>query len=355
MKIVTININNIDFLMLSIIIITVLLSLVIILLYKLVRSKYLIKDLKKNLALDKEISEMNNYRETTNNIYDNVLEADITNNRLIGDNSQDLIAALGLKSTATYSDCIDAVLAQIVKEEFVDIYKNNYSCEVLLNKHKQGEKMFSFEFIERADLKNYYWTKATVCTYYSKATKSVRIISYIKNIQSEKDEQLRLNHLAYNDSLTEVLNIGGFINTMNTKLDKDNNDVALFIIDLDNFKQINDVFGHHKGDQVLYNSAKILKDQFSDDDVIGRLGGDEFVVLVKNYKDIEDLKTKAQCVCDSLIKSYKNEDMCVEISASIGIAISQFNNECFNKLYKSADIELYKAKKNGKNQYSISI
>ena len=243
----------------------------------------------------------------------------------------------------------------MIKDEFKNTYKEAYTASVLLDRHKKGEKMFSFEFIERADLTTYCWTRATVCTYYSKATKSVRIISYIKNIQDEKNEQYRLNHLAYNDSLTKVLNIGGFLNSINTMVIKEDSEACLFLLDLDNFKQINDVLGHQTGDLVLFNVADKLKKIFSQDDIIGRLGGDEFVVLVKKYSNIEELKIKAQSVCDLIKKTYNNDEESVDISASVGVSFAPLHNDCFNILYKNADIELYKAKKNGKNQYSIGI
>ena len=327
--------------------------MIVFLLYKQRTLKTLIVELRKKLALDKEISEINKYRETTNNIYDNVLEADVTNNCLLGENTKTLAELIGIPDTATFTDCLDAILIHIVQEEFRDIYKNAFLPELLLERYEKGEKMFSFEFIEKANLVDSYWTRATVCTYYSQATKSVRIISYIKNIQQEKDEKLRLKELAYTDSLTQVLNVGGFLHGIETVFRDRNNKSALYIIDLDRFKQINDIFGHQQGDAVLVEVGMTLKKIFSNNAIIGRLGGDEFVILFNEYKDIEELELKAENLCNALRKSYIQNDLSVHISGSVGISIFPVHGTCFDTLYRNADIALYHAKQNGKNQYSI--
>ena len=94
---------------------------------------------------------------------------------------------LGLPESASFSDCIDTIIDKMVLSEFRKTYRAAFNIETLLERHKNGEKMFSFEFIEKADLVSQYWTRVVVCIYYSEVSNSVKIISYVKNIQKEKE------------------------------------------------------------------------------------------------------------------------------------------------------------------------
>ncbi len=128
---------------------------------------------------------------------------------------------------------------------------------------------------------------------------------------------------------------------------------VVFIIDIDDFKGINDKLGHHFGDLVLTSIGKNLQACFREGDVIGRIGGDEFVVFVQNIFDVEAIKGKAKAI----IKSFENCEIegygHHSISGSVGIAMFPEDGDCYEELYKNADKALYNSKMKGKNCYSF--
>ncbi len=128
---------------------------------------------------------------------------------------------------------------------------------------------------------------------------------------------------------------------------------ALFVIDLDNFKQLNDTFGHLCGDQVLIKIGGILRNTFRTGDIVGRLGGDEFFVFIKNYGNRNILEEKAESLCNELKQSVEENGLAVDISASIGISLFPNHGTNFQTLYQKADEALYRVKAKGKKGFSF--
>ncbi len=126
---------------------------------------------------------------------------------------------------------------------------------------------------------------------------------------------------------------------------------ALLIVDVDNFKGINDTFGHVSGDMVLAQLAGELKSIFRKNDIVGRIGGDEFFVLMKNYGQRAIITGKAKEILTKFNRKYTRDSSTVQLSASVGIAIYDERSSSFDSLYRNADIALYQAKNAGKNTY----
>jgi diguanylate cyclase (GGDEF)-like protein len=121
-------------------------------------------------------------------------------------------------------------------------------------------------------------------------------------------------------------------------------------MDLDNFKMVNDMYGHAMGDTILYEVGRVLKEETRGKDVVGRYGGDEFVILLYDVKDeidtcrvLERIARRIEEVCQSLYLK-------VNISASIGVAFTAQTGYDYRFLKEIADDRLYIAKKNGKNK-----
>lgn len=127
---------------------------------------------------------------------------------------------------------------------------------------------------------------------------------------------------------------------------------AFLILDLDNFKQVNDSLGHMVGDQVLVDVAKIMKTHFRNYDVICRLGGDEFIVFVQRLP-IEALDKIIKSLLRKLMLTYGAEGKEVAISASVGAALAPVHGTNFTQLYEKADSALYQVKKSSKNDYMV--
>ena len=162
--------------------------------------------------------------------------------------------------------------------------------------------------------------------------------------------------MAERDSLTELYNRINFEKRVSKELLKgvsQNKSRAFIMIDVDNFKQVNDSFGHDFGDIVLRAVAKILRSSFSEEDIIGRLGGDEFAVFLSKASSKKVILEQIQKVCAKISTTFENKGEKVSISCSIGVVYTPEEGKEFQILYEKADDALYQAKHAGKNQYKI--
>lgn len=184
-----------------------------------------------------------------------------------------------------------------------------------------------------------------------------RAIRYAKQRASMalalRNSHQKLKELAEHDSLTKLVNRYGFelcLNRAIARAKRSNNYLAVILLDLDDFKAINDTLGHQTGDILLVKVASRLSEVLRDGDVIARLGGDEFVVLVTD----DDYKYFPMIVANRLLKAFEEVfclgDNDVLIGASIGVAFYNEAASDSSELMKCADIAMYRAKKMGRNQ-----
>ncbi len=154
-----------------------------------------------------------------------------------------------------------------------------------------------------------------------------------------------LKRITEEDSLTKLYNAGFFHEYAEEKSKKLQNG-CLILIDIDYFKQVNDTFGHHEGDNIIIKVAKTLRNHFREQDIVARLGGDEFIILLEEKPDLPDVEQRCQKILNSLV----GEDTKVPVTLSIGgYLFSQPTT--YNELYKKADAVLYKVKENGRNGF----
>lgn len=154
------------------------------------------------------------------------------------------------------------------------------------------------------------------------------------------------------DELTGVLNKGTCERLCQAYLEdtKGSSSSTLLMIDIDNFKAINDGLGHQQGDRVLVQFGKLLQENFRRDDILGRIGGDEFLILMKNMQDPAIIKAKASTLMGNTSKIF-SEYMEKQVSCSIGIAMNIGNEKSFKTMLYRADTALYASKERGKNLY----
>jgi len=161
---------------------------------------------------------------------------------------------------------------------------------------------------------------------------------------------------AERDMLTGLFDKVSGINLIENKLmiSADNSKHALYVVDIDNFKGINDNLGHAVGDAMLKDVADILSGIFRSADIVSRFGGDEFVVLAADIRDTDFVTKRAEEICIALQKSYKEGDVVQSISASVGASIYPIHGTTYDDLFKLADKAMYTAKQGGRNGYTIS-
>lgn len=154
------------------------------------------------------------------------------------------------------------------------------------------------------------------------------------------------------DALTQLYNrLGSERMILKALAEKDESkNAALIMLDLDNFKMVNDRFGHQEGDRILCEAASKLKEIFRAEDIIGRMGGDEFVVFLPNMMNKADICAVLQRVVEKLSIVCGNETEHFVVTASVGATV--YCGQPYSQLYREADIALYHAKEE-KNKYSL--
>ncbi len=160
-----------------------------------------------------------------------------------------------------------------------------------------------------------------------------------------------VEHEAQYDHLTDLPNRSFFqvkLTTMLSESIEANNKIALYFIDLDNFKSVNDTQGHDTGDSVLIEAAIRLQDVCKDYGTLARLGGDEFVCIV-NYEEEKTLQKLAEKIVQSLAEPFKSTD--IQISASVGISLYPDDTRDQFMLKKFADRAMYEAKQRNKSTF----
>ena len=169
-----------------------------------------------------------------------------------------------------------------------------------------------------------------------------------------KESQKETRKLANYDILTGLYNRYAFMQRVNSLIDgKDipNSRFALLFMDIDNFKQINDTYGHLYGDILLKQVANRLKKTSRTSDIICRLGGDEFVIVLNGTFEKDSISMVLEKIIYTLKEPFNIEDSIISITTSIGIAIYPDDSDTLENLLQLADTAMYKAKQNGKNNF----
>ena len=199
-----------------------------------------------------------------------------------------------------------------------------------------------------------FWSALTVSAVYDKQKLITNYVISAIDISALKAANKQMENLALFDSLTGLANRRLFMDRLNMSIQnskRQGTSTALFILDLDQFKRINDTLGHQAGDQLLLVVADRLKACVREQDTVARLGGDEFTILLNDISDLNRIASIAEHVLSALkhpVKLGKHE---VIISTSIGITIAPSDSNDANTLIKNADLALYAAKDNGRDGY----
>jgi diguanylate cyclase (GGDEF)-like protein len=157
---------------------------------------------------------------------------------------------------------------------------------------------------------------------------------------------------AQTDPLTGLWNYQGIQAAVSAGLDGSGTNAALLFLDLDNFKTINDTYGHAAGDDALQSVADILRQSIRAGDHAARVGGDEFVVFLGGRASVGEVEDCARQICRRLAEVWP-EGAAVRLSGSIGVAVSPKDGTDYGTLVKNADRKSYRAKSDGKNRFVI--
>ncbi len=237
-----------------------------------------------------------------------------------------------------YPDDINGWLEFMSRDRLLERYANSLNSEKI-----------DFRRLNDQDA---LWTTVSVQLIPDPYSSKVKAYFLLEDIDDRKQAELHLRERSMRDSMTGLLNRGSFIEQFNEILRKSGQETqhALIMLDIDNFKTINDTLGHSAGDALLVNIATKLKYALRTDDLCGRLGGDEFVICLKHMNLGKPLETRindlCSLVCDERILG-------VPVSASFGIAGFPYDGLTFDELYKKADVALYTAKAHGRGGFAV--
>jgi len=183
-------------------------------------------------------------------------------------------------------------------------------------------------------------------------------VGIFSDISLLKAKEEHLQELAHFDSLTGLANRRLFQQRFEyaiAQADLDHKKVALLYLDLDDFKPINDTYGHDVGDVVLKTISMRLKELTRDNDTVSRLGGDEFGIILHSIREASNVMTIAEKFIAAIDEPLVINNVKIKIGCSIGISIYPDNSLLPDDLIKYADAAMYSSKKAGKNQYHLYV
>ena len=173
--------------------------------------------------------------------------------------------------------------------------------------------------------------------------------------QIKKTNQ-ELEKIVFKDSLTGSINRKPFMELLEKNIiwaKRDKKKLALLFMDLEKFKQVNDLYGHDAGDKILIKATKKIKTITRENDFVGRIGGDEFVLCLNGIKTANDAVNVARKINEVFSEKIKIEDKLIDLTVSIGISIYPLDGDNADTLLKNSDIAMYKAKKTKKNTFQL--
>lgn len=273
-------------------------------------------------------------------------EVNLTRNCLMRDGAL-------VQPSYSFSQMLRGVAGMKVKDEYREKVMEVFSTENLMNMYHMGMHDVSMEYPRIDENGGELWVRCEVHLEKDIVTEDIIGVTVIRNIHDKKLTELEMENQAILDPLTKAYNRGVSIKKINEILNN-NYDMthAFLLIDLDNFKMVNDTLGHLTGDSVLINVVNILKKHVHEDDIVCRLGGDEFVVfMVDMPRDV--IEKNVTKLLSKLKFEYEKDGITLTVSASIGIAVAPDNGSDFQTLYEKADVVLYEVKKESKNNFKF--
>ena len=200
----------------------------------------------------------------------------------------------------------------------------------------------------------YCWYRTVYRSIRGTNGKILKIIGRSYDISSDRKIQEQLSEEMRRDPLTHLYNkVATGEEAERILKEYPEGTHVLFLIDIDNFKSINDTFGHTVGDTVISDIASALEEQFPDHKLVGRVGGDEFLVLMDNTT-LKQAEQKAKELCRHGEKKLVGDDAVIHVTMSVGLAVSGQDGNCYTELFDQADRAMYAIKRSGKSNYAFA-
>lgn len=283
--------------------------------------------------------------------------------RIIAENAHDVIILMDHQGETIYVSPASKRVYGLEPEEYMgkppfhnihpdDIpqMKKTYALAV------QEAKTYISEVRLQHKTRGWIWSEVQGTPVFDEHRQFVHMLMISQDITLHKERETQLHHYAYHDSLTGLPNRRFLKEAILKELSQasSNGDVlTVILLDIDYFKEINDHLGHDVGDSVIQEFSRRLLDSIGEDDIAARLGGDEFILLLPDVKTVEQAEMTAQKIQRSVAESWMEQAHSLEVTTSIGIALTPVQGATVTSILKNADIAMYESKKAGRNTYRI--
>ncbi|MEN8638734.1 putative bifunctional diguanylate cyclase/phosphodiesterase [Pseudomonas sichuanensis] len=209
------------------------------------------------------------------------------------------------------------------------------------------------EFKSRRKNLEPYWGQLSISKVYGDNRELTHYIGIYEDVTQTKLAQQRIERLAYTDNLTNLGNRPAFIRNLDERFARDSSSpICLLLVDIDNFKRINDSLGHQTGDKLLISLARRLRNSLSSGGSLARFASNEFAVLLDDTS-LEDGQGVAHQLLRTLDKPMFVDNQLINVTASVGLACAPLHGSDPATLMKNAGLALHKAKANGKHQVQV--
>ncbi|WP_027964147.1 sensor domain-containing protein [Halalkalibacillus halophilus] len=282
--------------------------------------------------------------------------------RMIAESSHDLITMLDKEGYITYaSPSYEYVLGHAPEKYIGQSLLHNlheHDQESVLEHFRNSQTSgnpFSIEFRQFHMLRGWLWFELQAKPIFQDDGEFYQMVVVTRDITERKAYEEQLKQFAYHDPLTELPNRRLFQDQLSTHLKRNNNNFAVMMMDLDNFKAINDTHGHDVGDEIIKEFGKRIKDTIRDTDFVARLGGDEFILLLTQIDSKERIFDVLHRIQKVVAEPWYVKGLEIKVTSSIGLTMPEETDIIANGnvLIKAADNALYKAKSAGKNTYQL--
>lgn len=226
----------------------------------------------------------------------------------------------------------------------------NKLCQAIENcKNRRINQTLAIRYLYKDENK---WYEFHITTLFDSNDEPVRALVRVSDVDTSYKEKVALIDMSQREAMTGLYNKPFAEKIINEYMCRDLDKAAVLMIDIDDFKKVNDTLGHAYGDSAIKYVASELQNLFRSDDVVARIGGDEFLVYMRNLKSMDSVISRARAICEAFARyQFVGSDM--KISCSIGIAIYDTDGTTFNELLEHADKAMYACKRNGKNDFKF--
>ncbi len=257
----------------------------------------------------------------------------VCENGLIKETNAGFVKLTGLPSVHLHDEQLASLVAVEYRQRFHDLAAEPAEVELIT----ADKKIIPVEITVRDNLDR----------------EGTRRVYAIQDVRERKRDEARIRHLAHHDPLTGVPNRVLLHERLAAKLEQawsNDEQFAVFNLDLDRFKEVNDIFGHASGDAVLLEATRRMRNVLEPDDLLARVGGDEFAIVSGDCDPCRAMRIAEQLI-DSISQDVAIGEQRTSVAASIGIALFPSHGMTPERLLSNADVALYRAKAQGRSAY----